>query len=395
MAGIFSNRRVVAIILLVAAVLILLCSFLANFANPKFNDIGTATKAVASQIARTATVSSQQQAEAAAEESSKQTQVAEEENSRQAQVAADESSRQTQVADEEENRQTQTAEQTAVSYSLTQTAIPTATTTPTPPPQRLDGCHGTPVQQKTTLYLEPSLGAGEIASDATDVTILAEAENISWYKIETVDEYSWIRKDAVSLEDECQPSTEPLSYIAGWGEDKVTELDDTFDTANSWVNESGQFIPPVPVGDSKVLELKGSQDSPAMMVNQPFGHLEQFSLYTSFSREYNGYFGIRFWDDDAGRYYEVGVDYNCMISVFDSGNPIVESQIETDRKCISGTVNFLSINMLEDNELSVRLNDAAPLIVLLPEEYSGERLKLITSKSVIIGVEYLVITSNR
>lgn len=351
------NTRVIAFLLLFTAFVVFVCFLLYTYGSPKFEAAATATREKNTQVAETMA--------------------------------------------QENSVVTQQAEQTLESLYQTQTAVPTATQTPTATltltaTPVLENCVLT-VRSGALFYQGPSVGFASALVKATTLPILAEAENIGWYKsAENQDGYTWVqKKDMVG--GDCTPKAAALSYLMGWDTGNSVLLEENFSKINEWVYKPDDepINPIMPSGQEyQVLEIGKARQSTQVSLRKPFGYLPNFSIYTSFVWELNGDFGIRFWDDGVS-YYEVVITPTCMMQIYDTEKLLIERQIVTEKSCFhtddSDNVNYFQVSVI-DSTLSLKVNEAAPISYTLESPYIGESITVVTKNST-VDIEYFVLTS--
>jgi hypothetical protein len=356
----FLNRRVITFLLLFISFLVLVCFGLYTIGRPKFDLVATATLARGTDIADTATI--------------------------------------------EVLSVTQFAESTLISQSQTQTAMPTSTPLPTvtmteTPTPFVEGC---PVKLKpgALLYRGPSFAFSDFRLlDDTQLLYYADVKNLDWTKVSTKQsDFAWVQKGALNVND-CSIQSLPLSFLMGWDINRHLVLEENFSAINDWVYKPlDEAISPIrPSGsDFQTLRLGKERDDTESSLREPFGYFNDFSLYTSFLWIRNGKFGIRFWSDGVN-FYEVMINPNCEVEIYDSGELLIKRQIVTDKACfnqgVSESASYFEINV-KDNQLSFKLNEADPIVYSLKNAYMGENITLVT-KSSIVNMEYFVFTTGK
>jgi len=343
------NPRVAAIILLVVTVVVFACIVLYSYGDGVFNNLAVATRTARSEL----------------------------------EVFASETSHVSTVS----------VDETIVAANLTQLAMPTATLTPTHTPTftplpELSSCKLT-LKQGAVIYQGPSKGFSSIKTISEDsVVALAEAKNIGWIKIEPVNEkFLWVSKSDFLRSNDCFPEVVDLAYLMGWSVDQKLVFQEDFSSINRWVDSKESFaeiskgIPTLILDPNEVITLEPSQS---------FGYLEDFSLYTSFYREANGYLGLRFWSDRE-KFYELRVTYGCDFELFDhTGKLVLPSRNSGSVDCLRGSTNYLSIVTI-GNTLRLSLNGLTPIDFPIEPIYTGDLFSFTTSASK-INLEYVVIT---
>ena len=344
------NPRVAAVILLVLTVVVFACLVLYSYGDGVFSNLAVATRTARSQQEIIASVTSQVS--------------------------------------------TASVDATNAAATLTQSAVPPATFTPTQPPTftpppELSSCN-LALKQGALIYQDPSKGSPSSDPSEENVVAIAEAKNIGWVKIQPVNEkFLWVPKDNLLQSNDCFPKVVDLAYLTGWSLSQNLVFQEDFSSINRWMDSQGEF--------AEVLVSKGI---PALILNPndvvtleadpSLGYMENFSMYLSFYREANGYLGVRFWNDGAN-YYEVHVTYNCDFELYDqTGELILPLRNAGEADCLKDSTNFLSI-VINGKELSLSLNSMTPIDFPIKPIDKGDLFSFTTSGSK-IKLEYLVIT---
>lgn len=289
---------------------------------------------------------------------------------------------------------TQDADATAISLQQTQTAFPTATLTATQPPTLVSCSANLP--DGTLLYSGPSKGFTSKRTTQTKVDIVAHAKNTSWYKIDSqLSEYVWVQEKSVEIDNSCQPVSVSLSYLAGWNDKQEVVLEENFSTTYSWTNDKDKLIFSMPFSldkDYQVLPIAGSPRSLVYLRNQPFSYMNNLLIRSSFYWARSGSFGYRFWDDGVN-YYDVVVNQDCNIQVYDSGKLLLQRPSITEVYCYYGHINYFEVGVSVDGVLSMKVNEIEPYLFQLENIYQGEGFALIADNNASTEVEYIIITT--
>jgi len=343
------NPRVAAVVLLVVTVIVFVCIVLYSYGDRVFSNLAVATRTARSEL----------------------------------EVFASETSQVSTVS----------ANATNVAATSTQLAMPTATFTPTQtptftPPPELSSCKLT-LKQGVSIYQGPSKGYPFIKTISEDsVIVLAEAKNIGWVKIEPVSEkFLWVSKNDFLKSNDCFPKVVDLAYLMGWSVDQKLVFQEDFSSIIRWVDSKENFAeiskgtPTLILNPNEVITLEPSQS---------LGYMENFSIYTSFYREANGYLGLRFWSDGE-KYYEIRVTYNCDFELYDhAGKLVLPARNAGSVDCLGGTTNFLSV-IASGKNLRLSLNGLNSIDFPIEPIYTGDSFSFTTSASK-INLEYVVIT---
>lgn len=286
------------------------------------------------------------------------------------------------------------ADATTISFYKTQTAIPTPTLTATQPPE-LVSC-SVELQSGAILYTGPSEGFASKRIQDMKTSIIAYAKNTNWYKIEEQpDGYMWVQKKFVNLDDSCEPVAVSLSYLAGWGQDQQVVLEENFSTTYSWVGSNNKLVFPLPFSQDKnmqVLPVSGESRQMVSLKNQPFPYLGNLIIHSSFYWARSGKYGYRIWGDDVN-YYDILVNQNCEIELYDSGEPLLQRLAITKKFCYYDNINYFEIGVSKDGILSMKLNEIEPYLFQLENIYQGEQFALVADEGALAEVEYVVITT--
>jgi hypothetical protein len=315
-------------------------------------------------------------------------------------VAATQAIGATQVA----HRPTETAVAGATQTEVARPTItPTPTNTPTPtftptatPPAAEVACPASVTGSDPFLYPVP--GGGRMADAIrlarnSSVSIVGRLKDQGWVHVEIAGGADgWMRSDALAPNvPGCEANVYDLSYLLGLADaasGREVVIDDTFvSNENGWVNAEGEALSPVLAfnGDAQLVVSTNTVEQlrPTARVKDA----PTFDLATSFTRENffsDSYVGVRFRDNGL-TYYEVRILRNCQIAVYAVNNLVFTRPIDAgSNSCTDEQADWLMVSFTPDLRLTVQINDAEPVEVLLEDPsalYTGGGVELVIGRA--------------
>lgn len=322
------NKRLISIISIFGLLLFFSCYALYSWANPKFDQIATATLVQRTNVAETSTVG----------------------------VIL-----------------TQTAAPT-LTPTLTPSPIPTSTITFTPLPV-VNECEGQ-ITSDSYIYEYPSVGrittAASVPAKST-VTVIGKPENLNWYLVKYENINGWISNRSLVLSESCDKTQIDLAFLMGFGGSSSNVLlSETFYGYHTWQDKAGNNIDTrrSPEG-TQVLQVDGSKSfAEVKLETPPFVSMGNFRFLMSYKWSGNGdYGGVRFYYED-GSFVDVRVKNTCYIDLYISKTEKTQTkQISAGKsQCYDQMPNFLNISVSPDQEdLRVWLNDSEEALLKIPQ----------------------------
>jgi hypothetical protein len=288
----------------------------------------------------------------------------------------------------------------------TPTSTPTPTFTPTPtPPAAVVGCPASVAGTNRLMYTVP--GGGRLKNSAllpsgAALTLIGRLKDGGWYQVKTdAGGVGWMRSDVLALgQPNCQPNTYDLSYLLGMAKGRRVVADDTFvSNENGWTNAAGAPLSPVlsSYGDAQLVLTTSGVDQ-VRPSNPSLKKVPSFQLATSFSRVNffsDSYIGLRFRDSGL-TYYEVRILRDCRIVVLAVNQPVFTRPVDPGANtCTDDLEDWLVVSLTPDYRLTIQLNDAEPVEVVLQDPsglYTGGGIELVVGQAR-ATISYFMVTA--
>jgi hypothetical protein len=236
----------------------------------------------------------------------------------------------------------------------------------------------------------------------SSVTVVGRLKDAGWYQVKTdAGQLGWMRSDQLAFASaDCQATTYDLSYLMGLTTTgRRVVADDTFvSNENGWTNQAGAKLSPVisDYGDAQLVITTNGVDQ-LRPSNPALKQLPAFQLITSFGRVNffsDSYVGLRFRDSGL-TYFEVRLLRDCTLVVLAVNQPVFTRPLQTGANtCNDDTEDWLMVTLTPDDHLTVQLNDAEPVDVVLSDPsklYTGGGLEMVVGQSR-ATFSYVVIT---
>jgi hypothetical protein len=288
----------------------------------------------------------------------------------------------------------------------TPTSTPSPTFTPTPTqPAVVVGCPASVAGTNRLMYTVP--GGGRLKNSlllpaGAAVTLIGRLKDGGWYQVKTdAGDVGWMRSDVLTYgQPNCQPNTYALSYLLGLAAGRQVVADDTFvSNENGWTNAAGAPLSPQlsSYGDAQLVLTTSGVDQ-LRPTNPNLKKVPSFELVTSFSRVNffsDSYIGVRFRDSGL-TYYEVRILRDCSIVVLAVNLSVFTRPVDPGANtCTDDLEDWLMVSLTPDYHLTIQLNDAEPVEVVLQDPsglYTGGGIELVVGQAR-ATFSYLVVTA--
>jgi hypothetical protein len=154
------------------------------------------------------------------------------------------------------------------------------------------------------------------------------------------------------------------------------------------VNAAGESLSPVLAFDGDAQLVISTSSVEQLRPSSPrVKEAPAFDLATAFTRENffsDSYVGVRFRDNGL-TYYEVRVLRNCQIAVYAVNSLVFTRPLEAGANtCTDEQADWLMVSFTADNRLTIQINDAEPVEVLLEDPsglYTGGGVELVIGRA--------------
>lgn len=314
-----------------------------------------------------------------------------------------------------------------VAQTQTQSAIPTNTNQPTstlPPtsvpsftPQPLPNeCPAIVTKANSIAYTLPG---GSISKDGIKlskndpITVLGRLKDGGWFYVQSSDSKRWLRSDYVQLNDpNCNIVEFSLAYLLGYTSNGSSIIADETFKGNQyfWTQNEQQQSPKLTKFGEAYLRLDERQGSPKVLSSQNVALSPDtpFTLLTNFDRlniSSDSYVAVRF-NSNGVQYYEVRILPTCELKIYQNDTLLSSQPVQTEANNCGNDGSGNEPNgeddlsdslkiQLNNNVITVTVNDAAPVDVVLNTSQGGDsggKIELVSFRSV-VDFYYLVVVS--
>ena len=276
--------------------------------------------------------------------------------------------------------QTQTAKPT-ITPTFTNTPSPTQTITASSTPSftplpEISLCSGQVLNQKDIkVYIYPgqSMIDENIKLAAHEkINVIGRIQDGPWIKVNINGEERWMLSSTVEINPTCTTNVFDLSFLLGEADiNRYVLIDDTFATNKyNWIDLDGTSVFPATdnYGNDQII-IDTYLDEIVYSKDTSMDNTEEFHLITSFARYgYNkekALVGVKLGINGSNP-YSVNLTSTCQLRVIANEEVVFKKNL--DLSVCSSVHNYWIIDKSENGELTIQLNSADLITVLLPIE---------------------------